>query len=132
MNQIGDRLKRWLAENNRSQDWLAERMGCAQPQLNRLLNGKRKWKEYQIKSAARAIGEQAAFLVEEEQPTNIIPLTNHKEQNYREALEKISEIWNWIKDDPAKRDKARDFLDMAYKYFNPGSPAKRRRPAKAG
>lgn len=71
------------------------------------------------------------YFYDDQAPTKIIPMAKPPEENYREALEKISKIWDWIKDDPAKRDTARDFLNMAYNHFRPNSPA-RKRSSKAG
>ncbi len=80
-NPVGDYIKKYLSDNKLSQEWLAGKINCSQPQANRLLNGKIKWKQYQLELASKAVGVSIDNFLKSPSPDNhAVPIFNHQNE----------------------------------------------------
>jgi transcriptional regulator with XRE-family HTH domain len=134
---------RYLKEGPwKTQAAFAKFAGVSGSSLSDVKNGNRYGSEHYRTAMARAAGFPSLESFREygrgEAPSlsppspNLLPFNRRKtdDSELTPILEKIVEIWGWVKDNPEQKEKALWLLQTHYEGFKPKPYGKRKQPGK--
>ena len=68
---INDKVRGWLAENRRDQQWLADQLGLHRSTISLSINGRRNWRPAEVHYLAELLGVTTDQLQNSQNHTNV-------------------------------------------------------------